>query len=444
MYKNISNYLEKEIYPFHMPGHKRNADFFPPHLHLLDLTEIPNMDVLSEPTGIIKSFQEKIANFFGTEESFFLVNGSSAGIVAAMCGISENRPLFAARNSHISLYNGLVLSGAMPAYFLPEIMSDGLAGGVSPCVFDDLPQRAAVFIVSPTYEGFVSNIAAIAKKVHARDGILIVDEAHGAHFPFHEKFPKSALQSGADIVINSLHKTLPAVSGCALLHVNTTRVDLSRLRFFVNAVQTTSPSYMLMASCNFMLEKLWNEPDLFEKYVTRLGKIREELAACEESLQLSGRERIGKNAIFDIDEGKFLFSAAGKAEEISEIMADKYKIQFEMAKGRHLLAMTSVADSEKGFARLKNAILRYNAEYTTTCADSHDTLSYALPEIVLTPREAMQSETEIIPSEKAIGRISAEIIAEYPPGIAKIAPGERIRERFNKPFVRIVRDFKKT
>jgi len=354
VYEKILNYLQKNIYPFHMPGHKGRAEFFPPEGLQMDLTEIPGMDVLSAPVGIIGDFQRKAANFFGASHSFFLVNGASVGNLATVCALVSGRKIFVARNSHVSLYNGLVISGASPTYFLPEITPGGLAGGVSPDTFENLPENAAVFLVSPTYEGFVSDIAEIAKRVHARGGILCVDEAHGAHFPFHAKFPTHALACGADIVVNSLHKTLPAVSGCGFLHVNSSRVDVARLRFFLNALQTTSPSYMLMAACDFMLEKLWREPEWFQNYTTRLEKLRKELAAAKK-MRLLGSEMIGSSGIFAMDEGKLLFEVGAPAEEISDFFAREYKLQFEMAQGKHLLAMTSVADTDEGFARLVRA-----------------------------------------------------------------------------------------
>jgi len=447
MYKDISTYLSQDIYPFHMPGHKRNKDFFPKEFFNFDLTEIPEMDVLSEPKSIIKKFQNKISDFYCAKESFFLTNGASAGIVASItAACNENTPVFVPRNAHVSLYNGLVFSGAKPNYFLPEITHDGLAGGVSQSVFSDMPRGAVVFIVSPTYEGFVSDISSIAEKVHERDGVLIVDEAHGAHFSFHKYFPKSALSQGADIVINSLHKTLPAISGCAVLHVNSERVDLSRLRFYINAMQTTSPSYIMMAGCDFMLEKLWNHPELFDKYVSQLEKIRGELPCTTDSgaLRLCGRERVGENAIYDIDAGKLLFMQDGKllSEKSLDAMEHEYKVQFEMAKGRHLLAMTSVADTEEGFARLKDAILRFNEKFEGIAGQARNdemVFTPVLPEMVLTPREAIQNETEEIPSEEAIGRISAVLIADYPPGIALVVPGERINKQVSKPHIRVVK-----
>jgi len=427
-----------------MPGHKRNMNFIPKNLGQLDMTEIPGMDVLSAPTGVLADLQEKITSFYGANKSFLLVNGSSGGIIAAICATCINgTTLIAPRNAHISVYNGMVISGARPAYILPEITNDGLAGGVSSEVFNDMPIGAVVLVVSPTYEGFVSDIAAIAKKVHQRKGVLIVDEAHGAHFTFDKYFPSTALSLGADIVINSLHKTLPALSQSAVLHVKSSSVDVSRLSFYINAVQTSSPSYILMAACDFMLRKLWSRPSIFEEYISQLIKLRKSLVeVCEDTaLSLSGRERVGDSAIYDVDLGKLLFTANADcdAEEISAIMADKHKIQMEMAKGRHLLAMTSVADTHVGFERLKTAVsaicellpMRHpekNTKYTPYLPD--------LPEVVLTPIEAVRRETEMIPISEAVGRISGEIITEYPPGIALIAPGERISMKLFTPYLR--------
>ncbi len=225
-----------------MPGHKYNPEFLPPDLLSLDMTEIDGMDNLHAPEGAIKRLQEKIASVYGADESFFLVNGSSSGIVAAICAVcGEGMPLYVQRNCHQSVFNAMVLSGANPLYFndiIPEV------------------NGAAVVITCPSYGGDVIDILPIADKVHAGGGILIVDEAHGAHFPFHGQFPPTALSQGADIAVNSFHKTLPALTQTAALHVRGTRANRKRLRFYLRAMQTTSPSYIFMASVDFMLDKL--------------------------------------------------------------------------------------------------------------------------------------------------------------------------------------------
>jgi len=459
-----------------MPGHKRNRMFFPDSLANFDLTEIPGMDNLRAPDGIIKDMQSRIAEFYGADESYILVNGSTAGITAAICAVcEEGSKLYAARNGHVSMYSGMAFSGALPIYIQPEVVTgcrgDGsldtqlqkdncsyrrmacqenhlpgtLAGGINPNVLDDMEEGAAAIIVSPTYEGFVSDIKAIADKVHSRGGILIVDEAHGAHFQFHSAFPESALQMGADIVVQSFHKTLPALGQLAVLHVKGPRVDTARLRFYIQAMQTTSPSYMLMAQLDYALSMLWSRPELFDMYVSRLRALTNALApGVTQPVELASANLKGRYGIHDVDRGKLLFriNINQSAVEISKILADEYRVQLEMAAGRHMLAMTSVADTDEGMQRLWAAIGAFNIRYVgaglnaRACEGKHITAHddgsmhapccRSTPEQVLTPQQAARRATEVVPWEASAGRIAAEVIAAYPPGIAVVAPGERI------------------
>jgi len=457
MYKHMMDYLSKDIYPFHMPGHKRNRMFFPDALAGLDLTEIPGMDNLRAPGGIIDELQRKIAEFCGADESYILVNGATAGVVAAICAACEDGgKLYAARNGHVSMYSGMALAGAVPVYVAPEIAGSmasvtgwasvtgpaghtGLAGGISPQTLDNMEEGAAAIIVSPTYEGFVSDIKTIAGKVHSRGGILIVDEAHGAHFPFHDAFPDSALALGADIVVQSFHKTLPVLGQLAVLHVKGPRVDRARLRFYIQAMQTTSPSYMLMAQLDYALGMLWARPELFEMYIRRLDALRKALAADgTPPIELVGEEVIGRYGIHDIDRGKLLFciNIEESAEDVAAVLAE-YRLQLEMAAGRYMLAMTSVADTDDGIQRLWAAVgavnIRLGEQSSTSygpakslgCSASLAT-AFVIPDMVIPPRQAARKPTEAVPWQAAVGRISGEVIAAYPPGIALVAPGERI------------------
>ena len=449
MYKHLKNHINRKIYPFHMPGHKANPIFLPLELLSLDITEIPGMDVLSCPTGILKDMQDRIASFYGADESLFLVNGSSAGVVAAVCYSSTitDGTILIPRNAHASVYNWLAISGAKPLYFMPEIMPNGLAGGVCPAneIFDNMPEGAAVLVVSPTYEGFVSDISAIAKRVHAKKGLLIVDEAHGAHFPFHEGFPSSAIENGADISINSFHKTLPALSQTAVIHIKHARVNAEKLKFYVHAMQTSSPSYLLMATTDYMLNLLWGNPSFFEDYYSRLIQLREALYETSSALKLYGQNFVkGENAVFDMDVSKLLFTLhdSDSAETASEILAGKYGVQMEMANGQHILAMTSVADTAEGFNRLKKAAAQYNMPPKNAKKTIEPIpVVFTIPDAALTPHEAINRPSKVICREKSAGEISAELIAKYPPGIAITAPGERIHESvipFLNRYVRVV------
>lgn len=426
----MQEYLSKNIYPFHMPGHKRNSAFLPHDLLSLDMTEFGDMDNLHEPTGILQDFQVFIARLYGADESFFLVNGSSVGLMAtigAACG--QGGTLAAARNCHAGVYRGMVLTGAFPVYLPPENTADGLSGGILPARV--MNTADAVIITSPTYEGFVSDIKAIAENVHKKNGLLIVDEAHGAHFPFHPLFPDSALSHGADIVINSLHKTLPALSQCAVLHVRGPRVDRERLRYYLRMLQTTSPSYILMASADYMLHKLYEEPAHFDTYAARLESFRQAMPGAsikEAAIRLSGGERVGTAGIYTMDTGKLLFNThaeiSGKA--IANLMASSGGVQMEMADDRHVLGMTSVADTDEGFERLVEAVYALNRRIPPVERPEPARPPFPVPEVVLTPREAAQKETVTVSWPQAVGRIAGAFVTPYPPCIPLLAPGERI------------------
>ncbi|MCL2361775.1 MAG: aminotransferase class I/II-fold pyridoxal phosphate-dependent enzyme [Defluviitaleaceae bacterium] len=433
MYQEMQTYLEKGIYPFHMPGHKRNPMFFPQGMANLDLTEIPGMDNLHWPQGIIRAFQEKIAGFYGADESFLLVNGSSGGIIAAMCAVcSKHKKIYIARNSHISTLNGMALAGADATWLMPETTPDGLCGGIKPEALDNMEEGAVVFIVSPTYEGFVSDIKEIAARVHARGGVLIVDEAHGAHFRFNDAFPTSALELGADIVVQSFHKTLPALGQTAVLHVKDDRVDTSLLKSYIQTMQTTSPSYILMGQLDYALKMLWNRPEIFETYVNRLIRLRNALTSNETpAISLMGTEQVGSHGVFDYDIGKLLFriNVHEKPEVISKMLSDEYLVEMEMAIGFHLLAMTSVADTDDGFQRLWGAMGSLSIKLEATGKQRpKETIRQHNPEIVVSPSHALHQEAETVLWEAAPGRVAAEVIAVYPPGIALVVPGERIPE----------------
>ncbi|MDR2899851.1 MAG: aminotransferase class V-fold PLP-dependent enzyme, partial [Clostridiales bacterium] len=277
MFDEIINYTNKGIYPFHMPGHKRNTDFlsFGADPVSIDLTEVYGTDNLQNPEGIIKDMEEKASELFGADRTYAIVNGATGGILAAVlsCAKKNDTVLFA-RNCHMSAYSGLALCDYNIKYLYPQISAFGFPGPIALSsvekAFGCDPNIRVVFITSPTYEGFVSDIAAIAEIAHSHGALLIVDEAHGAHFNFSSIFPTPAIKSGADIVIQSLHKTLPALTQCALLHTNGSRVNHELLRAALNMVNSSSPSYVLMSSIDKCLDFLENSAGVFETYALLL------------------------------------------------------------------------------------------------------------------------------------------------------------------------------
>ena len=248
----LMEYCNSDAYPFHMPGHKRQT-MGNWNCEAIDITEITGFDNLHHAEGILLEAQQRAAQTFGADESFFLVNGSTAGLLAAVCGtVKKGGRLLMARNCHKAVYHAVYLMELQTEYLYPEQTEFGIQGSIAPeqvqRMLEQYPDTQAILLTSPTYDGVVSDIAAIAEIVHAHQIPLIVDEAHGAHFGFSERFPKKAISYGADLCIESVHKTLPAYTQTALLHYRKNPwVDLERVKRYLGIYQSSSPSYVLMA-----------------------------------------------------------------------------------------------------------------------------------------------------------------------------------------------------
>ncbi len=337
----LNEYAAQDYVPMHMPGAKRNTELFAAfNPYGLDITEIDNFDNMHHADGIIKAAFERCAHTFGAEESLYLVNGSSAGILAAICGATgKGDKVIAARNSHISVYNAIYLNELEPIYVYPEYIDEeaGICAGITAAQVENVFENGvkAVIITSPTYEGMVSDIEAIAELAHKNGAVLIVDEAHGAHFNFDEAFPRSAVKCGADLVVQSLHKTLPSFTQTAVLHMCGGLVDRKRVKMYWDMYQSTSPSYLLMAGidrCVTILNESGKE--LFKIYIRRLKKLRERLAGLK-NFRLLDTDDISKLVIIT-DDGRKLY----------DILLRQYYIQLEMFSLKYVIAMTSIGDKE--------------------------------------------------------------------------------------------------
>jgi arginine/lysine/ornithine decarboxylase len=310
----------------------------------------------------------------------------------------------------------------------------GINGGILPSDVDNSlknhPDIEAILITSPTYDGVVSDIRQIAETAHAAGVPLLVDEAHGAHFPFSTYFPESAITSGADLVIQSLHKTLPAMTQTAILHRCSDRVDRDRVVRFMDMYQTSSPSYILMESIDACMERLkYHAKEMFLSYTEMLKEAREKLRSLQ-VLELITEEISGQNAIYDYDCSKILISTgACSGSEIHSLLRETYHIELEMDSLSYITALTSVGDTREGFDRLCHALLEIDRELLDKVIDKK-CLEYPDPcirmEQTMTISEAMDAETEVCPLMESEGRISAEFAYFYPPGIPVITPGERI------------------
>ena len=450
----LQNLSESDFYPYHMPGHKRLGN----DIFALDITEIDGFDNLHHATGILKEAQERAANLYGALDSYFLVNGSTCGILAAVsAAFHRGDRVIVARNCHKAVYHALELRGLEPVYLYPEQIAEyDINNRIRPVQVAELLERedkkaAGMILTSPTYEGYASEIGEIAKILHERDMILIVDEAHGAHFGFHEDFPKSAVGQGADLVIQSLHKTLPSMTQTALLHRCGSRVEKERIQKFLGVYQTSSPSYVFMAymdECMRLLEREGHE--LFAEFSL---KLRDFYKKCD-SLRHIQIVRDYRSDKVLADPGKVVIGAGEfmTGKELYDKLRCEFGLQLEMYAGNYALAIMTVCDSREGFDRLYEALCKIDRdlEETGACtphkryersADT-DKVREALallyrkqPTIKYLSGEVEDLEREKVDLEDCANRISGEYIYLYPPGIPFIVPGECVDEEMLKAMI---------
>lgn len=413
LFKELSKYSKSDYYPFHMPGHKRNRSIdFLKDAYEIDITEIEGFDNLHDAKGIIKEAEESAAKLYKSSETHYLVNGSSSGILSAILSVTNKKDkIIVARNCHNSVYNAIFLNDLKPIYIYPEtILDEKISSSITPedveKVILENPDAKAVIITSPTYDGIISDVAGIAKKVHEFDIPLIVDEAHGALFYIEGR---SAVINNADIVINSLHKTLPALTGTALIHINGDIVDRERVRKYLSIFQTSSPSYVLMASIDYAIYIMENEgARLYRDYCVRLYRIKEELKGLR-NLKLLNRDSFIYNGAFDYDESKIIISSLKcSGKELSDILLNKYHIQTEMQTVTYALLMHTVMDTDEGVDRLINALKEIDDNISNDSCDLY------------------KSEKITNTLKERLNEISDKTVFVYPPGIPIIVSGEVI------------------
>ena len=422
--KTLENYSKSNMYPFHMPGHKRMLD----GPYKIDMTEVPGVDDLHDPEDVIAEDQARLARLYKSDRAYMLVGGSTVGNLATIyASLNENDFVLIQRNSHKSVYNGATLRHLRVGYLNPEIDENGIYQAITleeikSKIEQNKEKPKAIVITSPTYEGYYCDVCSIAEYCHSNNILLIVDEAHGAHLGFYKCFPNQASYV-ADITITSLHKTLPCLTGCAALLVKGDRIDSNRLREALDIFETSSPSYVMMNSISNCIDLLEKPMDYFENYVDNLedfysfsGKLK--------ALQII-TEKTDKK-----DMGKIVISTKYTnitGVELAKILREKYEIETELSSFSYLLAMTSIMDSREGFERLKRALIKIDAslqkgEISVPIADN------------ITPVKKMElweAKTKPVTSCKlkdAIGLVSTSMICLYPPGAPVIVPGEVITE----------------
>lgn len=467
LYDQLKAYGESDFYGFHMPGHKRNEQLFNSVLpYQLDITEIDGFDDLHHSTGVLAESQRRASELYMAEETHFLVNGSTVGIISAILGCTrKGDQILVARNCHKSVYHAIFLNELKPVYVYPKYHEElQLNGEIDPQDVKEILQKntkiRAIVLVSPTYDGVVSDLPSIAKLAHLKRIPLIVDEAHGAHFGFHPYFPPNANTKGADIVIHSLHKTMPALTQSALIHLNGSVVNRRKIRDYIHMLQSSSPSYILMAgmdSCIHLMET--KGQILFEQYVSELKRTREAFARFQylKLLETSSYDR--SKLVISVKDAHIT------SRELYDKLLKYYHLQMEMSAGSYVIAMTSIGDRPVGFNRLIKAC-REIEQYCeniqikrekTESIDQVKVVNWELPQALIYYTSAkmkqieeafkygeiwgnidelqddgntkIRGEIKSLLWRDCIGSISTEYAYVYPPGIPLLVPGEMVTEQ---------------
>lgn len=433
----IADYLKKDTVSFHMPGHKGSHIYrrfgyqkFLDRMMDFDITEIAGADNLFQTEGIIKSVQDRYAKLYDCKKSYLLINGSSGGNIAAiLASVSKGKQLIMARNCHKSVFNALTLGAIRPVYAYPEMIEEfGISGAVSPEEIERLirenPDAEAVMITSPNYYGVCSDIKSIAEIAHRYGKVLIVDEAHGAHLHFSDALPMSSIRSGADLVINSTHKTLASFTQSAALHYNTDLVDQYILEDKLQCIQSTSPSYILMASMDIsadMLEK--HRHELMEEWIRNLTEFYDRIG------RIPGVRTMGKMKGLDWTKINLSLGELGiTGAQLEKILLEDYDIYIELFTGDWVMAMTGIGNTKKDYNRFADALEDITKKARVTGFTARQKEHKA--ESLIPPKQAVmydipvaKKRVKLVDSE---GMICGSSIIPYPPGIPLLCPGERI------------------
>lgn len=440
----LYSHARRNVVSFHTPGHKNGQSiekklksFTGKNVYRFDVTVFPEVDSLHDPTGPIKKAQELMANAYGVEHSFFLVNGSSSGNMAMfLSALKPGDSVIISRSSHKSVLGGVILSGVWPIWLQPTIDKElKIIYNTSPEQVEDalnkFPEAKAVFITSPTYNGITTDLFKIAEACHRRGKLLLVDEAHGPHLKFHKDLPVSAVEAGADMCVQSTHKILSAISQGSVLHLNSELLNVNKVRAVVSMLQTTSPNYLTLASMDLARFQVVTKGEkMLDKVIKLANKAREQINRLE-LFKCFTRKQIQKNN-YDLDVTKLTIDVTAtnmSGYKVEEILSKEYNIQVDCADEFNLIAIMGIGSTKGDVTALVNALADIEKRYRKRTESVREELSIPSlsTELVMTPREVfLNAKTKRIPVSKAAGHIAAQTLTPYPPGIPVLIPGERI------------------
>ncbi len=441
LYDKLISYRDSDYCPMHMPGHKRNPAFSMTDPYQIDITEIDGFDDLSHADGILYDLMKEAASLYGAKQTFLSVNGSTLGILAGISACTvRGDTILIARNAHQSVYHAAYLRGLITEYILPEFMSPAICKALTlqdiQAAVDRHPHAALVVLVSPTYEGLHAQLPDIYSYLHKKGIKLLVDQAHGAHLGFHPFYPGSAA-AYADLVVMSLHKTLPALTQTALIHVYGEAVQTDRLAHFISMYQTSSPSYVLLSSISQCLSFLKNNG---QEYFDALER---SLKLFEKKVQTLTHFTLMNLPVQKKDPGKLVLSWKKEGvfgQELSNLLIERFHIQPELCSRDYILCMATVGDTTSSIDRLYNALAQLDLEWcrekdnkrtaseksVSDSAPGPFLLPVSLPQKKYDAFETEEMPFEWIPISDCADRICASFITLYPPGIPFVIPGECI------------------
>lgn len=439
----LKDYINSNHAPFYTPGHKRGrgissklAQCFGSTVFQADLPELPDLDNLFAPQGVIQEAQELAADAFGAARTWFLVNGSTCGIAAAiLANCDTGDKIILPRNVHQSAIAGLIFSGAIPIFVNPEydplldITRSITLEGVEAALKQNSDAKA-VMMVYPTYDGVCGDVEEVANLTHKYNIPLLVDEAHGAHFAFHPQLPKSALAAGADLTVQSIHKTLGALTQASMLHVQGNRIDTDRLSKSLQLVQSTSPSYLLLASLDAARQQMAVEGKYLMSRTLQLAETaRNKISQIP---GLSVLELINPTPGFvALDKTRLTVNVSGLG--LTGFAADEILVELgviaELPSLQNLTFIISLGNTEADIEALVQAFTILSTDYKQDKLIVASDRTYHLEsKLAITPRQAFYAPTETLPIERSRDRICGELVCPYPPGIPILMPGEIVTQ----------------
>ncbi|ALS78153.1 aminotransferase class I/II-fold pyridoxal phosphate-dependent enzyme [Planococcus sp. ANT_H30] len=430
---------------FHIPGHKKGQgvdpafrEFVGDNILSIDLINIAPLDDLHSPKGAIKKAQELAAEAFGADYTFFSVQGTSGAIMTMILSVvGPNDKILVPRNVHKSIMSAIVFAGAIPIFIHPEVDPElGISHGISAEAVEkalvEYPDTKAVLVINPTYFGVAADLKRIVDIAHSRNVPVLVDEAHGVHIHFHKSLPISAMSAGADMAATSVHKLGGSMTQSSVLNVREGLVSPKRVQSTLSMLTTTSTSYPILASLDTARRQLAiNGYDLIDRTIRLAQDARKRINKIPH-LHCVGKELLNSSATFDMDPTKLLISVKNlgiTGHQAEEWLRENANIEIELSDLYNILCLITIGDSRKEVNLLINALQRMTETLESDAVVIEPVvLMPDIPRLAMTPRDAFYATTEVISINEAVGRISAEFIMVYPPGIPIFIPGEIITQ----------------